>query len=556
MSTTTSTCSRCASGCSIDLQERRGQMVRVLARRNDEVNDEWLCDKGRFGYAYVASPERVTEPLVRKGDGFVAVSWAEAFAEVARQIETARAQQRPTALLTSGNLADEDAYALSRFARTVLGTNDVDHRMRAGTDEEERLLLAIQKSPTATYADIDAAKTIVVAGLDAREESPIVYLRIRKAWRQRGARVVEIGPRRTALTAMSGAQWISCAPGQEAAALDGLGELGENVVVLVGERLAQSPGALARAWNLALNAGGRFGWIPRKGGARGALAAGLHPAMLPGGRSAHWERHRAEVEEIWGAPVPDHAGRDVREILLHGGAYGVLYLAGADPARDFADATLGASAIEAASFVVAQDLFLTQSARRAHVVLPAASPYERGGTITDWEGRAQPLAPVIPAAGVALPDHEIVAALAELLGARWPRTMQQLRAEMRDLAPEERAPEPLPADAPPSKRKGLTLFTYPLLLDAGTMMAGADELRKTGDEPFVELHTADAATLGVEAGELVRVTSPRGELVGIARPSDAIVRGCVFVPTRNAEVNAAHVLDSSDPFATVSLEKA
>ncbi|MCA1830867.1 MAG: NADH-quinone oxidoreductase subunit G, partial [Actinobacteria bacterium] len=516
MTTTPSTCTRCSSGCAIDQQERRGQIARVLAKTNPDVNDEWLCDKGRFGYAYVASAQRVTEPLVRKGNDFVAVSWAEAVAEIAQHIEDARGE--PSAVLTSGDLLDEDAYALSRFARVVLGTNDVDHRMRAGSDEEERILLAVQKSQTATYADIDAARTIVVAGFDPREESPIVYLRIRKAWRKRGARVIEVGPRRTSLR-HAGAEWVSCAPGEEAAALSSLVLDEGPTVVLAGDRLATSSGALTAAWNLALSSGGRFGWVPRKGGARGAIAAGLHPALLPGARSTHWEKHRSEVQQVWGAAPPELAGRETRELLQRAGEYGVLWLAGADPARDFADATLGASALEAARFVVAQDMFLTDSAMRAHVVLPAAAAYERTGTITNWEGRAQQVAPVIPGAGVSLPDHEILAVVAEALDVAWPSTIAQLRTEMRALVPEPREPEQLPEQPAPKRRTGYTLFTFPLLIDAGTMMTGGSALMDTADEPFIEMNVEDAKKLGIGPGELVRVTSPRGQLVAIARPS-------------------------------------
>src|SRR5919106_2810464 len=151
MTTQRSICNLCASGCNTLVQSRRDQIVRVLAADNAEVNEVWMCDKGRFGHAYVQRPERITEPMIRKEGEFVPVSWAEALRVVVEAIHAARRAGQRTAALSGGHLADEDAYALSRFARTVLGTNDVDQRMRAGSSEEDELLARVVRAPGTTY---------------------------------------------------------------------------------------------------------------------------------------------------------------------------------------------------------------------------------------------------------------------------------------------------------------------------------------------------------------------------------------------------------------------
>jgi len=561
MESAESTCNRCASGCRITAHTRRGQLSRILAKDDRAVNDEWMCDKGRFAYRYAQSPERVVEPLVRKAGEFVAVSWAEALQVVADKIAESKTAGKRSAVLGGQQLVDEDSYALSRFARTVLGTNDVDARRSVGGEDEDALLAALPGSLTATNQDIDAAKAILIVGTDLHEESPIVFLRVRKAAR-RGIAVHEIGPRRTT-SKIRGAAWTAVRPGGEAAALAGLarvlqsrgievrGNLGQegavaegaagaladargSVVVLAGERLAAVPGALALAWNIAVALEGRFGWIPRKAGARGAAWAGLHPGLLPGGRDVADAGARTAVAEAWGVDVPVARGRDARAILKDAADLGVLFLAGSDPVADSEDPDLAARALEQAPFIVAQDLFLTESSKRAHVVLPAAAIYERDGTITNWEGRAQPCKAVVPPAGLAQTDREILAQIATAAGVHFPQTLDALRREMHALASPPQPARALPvgqiASAPPD---GSVVAAYRMLLDDGTMMADAHELALSASSARIEMHPDDAGQLG--DGDQVVVTVDGEQLRGTLKVTTAVARGVVFVPTTSGD---------------------
>ena len=562
MTSADSTCNRCSSGCRISVQTRRGELVRVLAKDDREVNDEWLCDKGRFAYTYAQSPQRVVEPLVRKNGDFVAVSWAEALELVAGKVTAAREAGMPSAVIAGQQLLDEDAYALSRFARTVLGTNDVDARRLLGGEDQDGVIQALPKTSTATNQDIDSAKLIVTIGVDLHEESPIVFLRVRKTARK-GTAVHEIGPRRTSGT-IPGSSWLPCRPGGEAALLAGIARALEtrgnagidpftraamasaasgaeiealaaalqsahgSVVVLVGERLAETPGALGLAWNITAAIGAKFGYVPRKAGARGAIWAGLHPAALPGGRSVSSDEDRAAFGEVWGIDPPSARGRDSRGIMRAAAGLGVLFLAGADPVTDFGDAELASRALDDAAFVVSLDLFLTESTRRADVVLPAAAVYERGGTLSNWEGRAQPVRMAVPPAGLAQSDYEILGQIAAEAGVQFPQTLEALRKEMKALSVTPGAARPVPVGSlEPPASTGSLLLTYRPLLDDGTMMAGADALNQTAGAIAIEVNPADAG--GLVTGETAVVRTARGELRAPVVVTDSVARGVVYV---------------------------
>jgi anaerobic selenocysteine-containing dehydrogenase len=205
---------------------------------------------------------------------------------------------------------------------------------------------------------------------------------------------------------------------------------------------------------------------------------------------------------------------------------------------------------------VAHDLFLTESSSRADVVLPAATPYERDGSIPNWEGRAQPVRAAVPPPGLARTDAEILAALATGLGRRFPSTLAALRAEMSSLAVVSEEPRAIqvPHLTPVEPGAGLRLAVLPLLLDGGTMMAGSDALAQTAEPPFVEMSQADAGRLGLAPGSGLRVTSARGSVRAPLRVSRDVAPGSVIVPARQGDVRAAALLDADDPAPAVTVE--
>ncbi|MDX1619505.1 MAG: NADH-quinone oxidoreductase subunit G, partial [Nitriliruptorales bacterium] len=374
-----SVCDHCSAGCNLTIQSRRGEIQRQLARTNMAVNEAWTCDRGRFGFSYLTSDVRVTQPKVREGGELVDVQWATA---LRRTTELLRGEEdgARVAVVTGSRIADEDAYAVSKYARTVLKTDDVDFRSRVSPDGELDAVGALVGRETATYRDVEDAPVIVVVGLDPEEEVPILYLRIRKAWRNNKAKVVHVGPRAASLEGMV-YRSIPTPLGGETGALAAIGrglgiaELAEVAhaagvhgdavegvvsdlraadgapVILVGERAPS--GALAVAGRVADRLGGKLAWVPRRAGARGAFDAGLAPGLLPGGRRLDDERDVGVVSDRWGE-LPSEAGRDLRGILeaAAAGDIDVLHLIGVDLARDCDDPELARKALDKASVIV------------------------------------------------------------------------------------------------------------------------------------------------------------------------------------------------------------
>ncbi|MGH2683268.1 MAG: NADH-quinone oxidoreductase subunit NuoG, partial [Actinomycetota bacterium] len=205
-----SVCPHCACGCSLRVDVRNGRVVRHLARDNYEVNDSWLCDKGRYAYRFV-DRDRLATPLLRD-PGLRPASFPEVFWAIAEA-----AKGGHVAFLGGGRLTDEDAYAMSKLARTAFGTNDLDHRFLGSPDVPVEVEQAAAAGMPVTYRDVEQAQAILIVGLDTREELPILHLRIRKAWRDNGAKVYVIHPRRTLVADI--AEHLIVPPGDEAGLL-------------------------------------------------------------------------------------------------------------------------------------------------------------------------------------------------------------------------------------------------------------------------------------------------------------------------------------------------
>ncbi len=567
LSSADSVCGHCGAGCNVKLDLRRGEIVRVLARENDDVNDAWLCDKGRYAFRHADLTTRITTPLIRDR-GLEPASFGEVLGTIASWSRGNR-----VAFLTGGRLGDEDAYALSKLARTVFGTNDLDHRraLHGGLAEE----MAAASPMGTTNRDVERAKVILLAGLDAEQELPILHLRIRKAAR-RGARVFVIHPRTTRLHDV--AEHELCRPEHQSYVLErihdaaGAGDAFEervagalreargDAVVIAGERLAEHPLAADVALSVAQRFGARFAFATRRANDRGALRAGVHPALLPGGRRIGNPEELAEVEAVWGPLTATDPGRSSRAILQASANREVdlLFLVGVDPLRDFPDAELARRALENARHKVVQGLELGDLEPYADAFLPAAAWAERDGSVTDWEGRSQPIRPVRSPAGVARPDWEIFAGLAVAAGGDLGfETLEELREEASRLLGGRTVSARATAwtgTGRPQLLGDLTMFTYPLLVDEGRLSQGADELKAAlQDEAFAELHPEDAEKRGVVDGDRIRLRTDAGEAEVPVRVTPGVAVGTVFVPFNQPGL-AANTLLSGGFVGPVTVE--
>src|SRR3954471_19096047 len=354
---TPTACEHCSAGCSIRADHRRGKVLRRLAGDDPAVNEEWNCDKGRWGFRYTTAFDRITTPLIRdSGTGeFREASWSEALLAAAEGLTAAKG--RGVGVLTGGRLTVEDAYAYAKFARVALGTNDIDFRARpigAGGEEATFLAASVAGVSDVTYEDVEYAPSAVIVGLEPEEECPILFLRLRKGHNKRKLQVTAVAPFLSRGLEKLGAAFVAAVPGSEAAVLHSdpavaaaLSEPGS--LLIVGERLAEVPGGLSAAAALAARTGARLAWVPRRAGDRGAVDAGCLPTLLPGGRPVGDAAARSELERAWDVSgLPSAAGRDTDAIIAAAadGTLGGLLVAGVDPG-DLADPVAAEAALDA-----------------------------------------------------------------------------------------------------------------------------------------------------------------------------------------------------------------
>jgi NADH-quinone oxidoreductase subunit G len=568
---TPSVCEHCASGCRQRTDHRRGAVTRRLAGNDPEVNEEWNCDKGRWAFTYATQPDRLVMPLVRDSSGvLVPASWPEAISIAAAGLAAARGS---AGVLTGGRLTLEDAYAYSKFARVALATNDIDMRARPHSAEETQFLTDhVAGRGGVSYGSLQRAPAVLLAGFEPEDESPIVYLRLRKAVRAGTLTVYSLAALASpGLDKLSGVL-LTAVPGAEAAALTLLGRGGDppeppagttrapgpepwaaaadalrqpGAVILAGERLAEVPGALSAVARLADETGASLAWIPRRAGERGAIEAGALPTLLPGGRSVTDASASAEVARAWGVGgLPAGPGRDTARILSDtaSGELSALLVAGVDPA-DLPDPAAALAAIEAASFVVSLELRVSAVTDRADVVFPVAAVSEKPGTFVNWEGRPGTFGPALSVPAVRS-DLQILAALADEMdvhlglpdAAAARRELGALgRGSTADSGPSSpRRRVPAPAASPGAGSRGAALpgagqavlATWNSLLDGGRMQDGEPNLAGTARAAVAKMSAATAAEAGTTADGKVTVATERGAVtvpVQIADMADRVV---------------------------------
>ncbi|MFI5986590.1 NADH-quinone oxidoreductase subunit G [Streptomyces sp. NPDC051555] len=537
-----SVCEHCAGGCATRTDHRRGKVLRRLAAEDPEVNEEWVCDKGRFGFRYAQRPDRLTTPLVRGSDGVLApASWPEALAAAAAGLSAARGR---AGVLTGGRLTVEDAYAYAKFARVVLDTNDIDFRARVHSAEETDFLASSVAGrgkdldgDGVTYTSLEAAPAVLLVGIEAEEEAPGVFLRLRKAHLARKQRTFGLAPFATRGLQKAGGTLLAAAPGTEPEWLDALAsgtglEDGAHAaaealrlpgaVIVVGERLAAVPGALTAAVRAATATGAALVWIPRRAGERAAIEAGALASLLPGARPATDPRAREEVAAAWGLDeLPHRYGRDTGQIVeaAAGGELGALLVGGVEVA-DLPDPVRAREALKEA-FVVCLELRPSEVTDLADVVLPVAAVAEKAGAFINWEGRVRPfeaaLKPDQMTRRLAPADARVLHMLAD--AADRPIALADVHAVRRELdrlGPWAGARAGAQGvDTAPLPRPGVgeaVLAGHRLLLDQGLLQQGDEALAGTRHEAGARLSAATAAETGVKNGDVLAVTGPAGSV--------------------------------------------
>jgi NADH-quinone oxidoreductase subunit G len=374
-------CTHCSNGCKTTLGVRNGEIIRANNRDKSGINGEFLCVKGRYGFDFVHHPDRLQSPMKRVGDGFEPVSWAEALETVAKKFNEVKARGGKFGVIGSNHTTNEENFYLRKFAREGLGTSNIDHHR---TGDVATLLDALsgRKDALATVADLYNAKAALVVAADLAQQHPLLSFQIRADKRHHNARVYVVtpGPVREDKYAVKS---VRAAEGAEIQALEELrdslkGEV--NLVVLFGDAIKGDAVRQLVAFGDSLGIPVKYVALLDYSNSRGAVDMGV---------------------------TPDPTGLAYDQIL-QAQDLDVLWVVGANPLKQDAKPPAGA-------FVVVQDLFMTETARQADIVLPAASAYEKSGTVTNVTGEVQRLKAGAKAMGTK-PDLEILGLIGKEMG--------------------------------------------------------------------------------------------------------------------------------------------
>jgi NADH-quinone oxidoreductase subunit G len=580
-------CTLCPAQCNVSFTVRDERVVRVLSRDhegNHEVDDGWLCDKGRFAYQAIHVEDRITRPLVRDGDQLREVSWE-------RAMQTAEGIAKHAGrigALVGGQASNEEGFLLQKLLREGLASHDIDSR--GGEDPLPADLARALAAPElqASVPDIEFAHTVLLLGVDPREDAPILDLRIRKGVRRNGVALAIATARPTALEP-NAALSARYAPGGEADFLDALdrglagdpdptrplGETvkrlvallrdgGEDVVILYSDRIGVAAASILRR-------------IADRLGLRDAPGAGL--LQIPTGANGRGLREAGAVPDAGPgyAALPDGAhGRGAAAIAqaAAGGELTALYLLQTDPVRDLPDRELWNRAMGAAGLVVAHASVLTEGlAAHANVIFPAESHAEKDGTVVHPDGRLQRLRIAIQHPGEVRPGWAVLARLADACGVslevtrsedvyarlvaevpvyegitleqiagrgvRWPTRPAAATVAIATGESSFGGVHPMPA--PPARSNGhLALGTYrPLWASPEVEISPALQYLVAGQR--VELAPADATRLGVHDGEAVIVQQTGTRLHATALVRSDVPAGSAFLADGIA-VDSANLL--------------
>lgn len=639
--TVSTTCPLCGCGCIIDLEVISNKIVRARPSKESTVNHGTICVKGSYGYDFVHSPERLTAPLIKGNDGFQRVSWEQALELVVSKLNQIRESHGSDSLavLGSSKCTNEENYLLQRFARCVLGTNNIDNGSRLYSAASRVGLGWAVGFPgtTTSLDDLEQSDVILVIGADLTSSAPVIGYAVKRAVKYKGAKLILIDPRQTRLASHAHI-WLRPRIGTDLALLNGLAQVivaedlideefvsrktdnfeafskslesctpeyvesvsgvpskdisraarlfasADKASIVYGNGITQHVTGTETVMALA-NLAMLSGNIGRRGGiyalqsdrnGQGACDMGALPDFLPGYQSVGDTQARQKFEDCWGVNLPSGYGLTAIEMIeqINDGKIRSMYIVGENPALSFPNLAHVREALTSLEFLVVQDIFLTETARLATVVLPATSFAEKNGTFTNFEGKVQQVRGAIKPLGESLPDLEIIQRLAEKMGRPLNySTLQEIMDEIEELVPlyrhkgymgsEKRSIEGSEFDTSPLRARrfykgqfpcgfgrfspvehkleeGSTKDGYPLtLLTGSTLFHSGDGSRSSrssrlsefSPRAFVEITESDANQLSIKDGAKVKVSSSIGELVITAKITNMLPEGVLFIPS-------------------------
>lgn len=516
---TESTCTLCPVGCSMIFDSRDGKIMRTRARENRDVNDMWLCDKGWFGYEFVDDENRLQQPLVRKNGQLQSATWEEALTTIIQKLQAAKHSGKAAGF--GGNpLTIEENFLFQKIIREGANSPHVDHRIGSPAFSlEEEGLAPGMSMPIKNCEELAGA---LLLGLDLTEEFPVIWLRLKQAI-NRGAKVSYIGHYKLEIASQLQKSTLH-APGKELEILDQhLAAFAKECptgqgALFVGRQYLHTPfrrAILAKLVQFSTQHPHiQLQVMEGTGNSLGARWAGMHPALAPFGQ-------KPAVQGKSAGEVLDTAAKEGWE---------VLYVAGANPALKY-PSQLWQAARQQTKCLIVQDIFLTETAQQADVVLPTLSYVEKGGTFLNIEGRTQTLLPGKEVAENQYSDAEIFAKIAEKLGI-------DISGEIRmpELAKQSEWIGGLSASSPTLPEVVLAASFVPALFDHGVRMQHNPHVVKLAKEPVARLHPLEATKKGLKDGEEVTVSSKKGSIKAKLKLDKQIADHTIILPLGFPEV--------------------
>ncbi len=518
--TTNSTCTLCPVGCSLVLDSRDGEIMRTRSRENRDVNDIWLCDKGWFGYEFAYHPERLKTPLIKRNGHFEVADWEEAFSLIASKIDAYKPNGKIGAL--GGNtITVEECYLLQKLIREGAGTNHLDHRvgMPVFNQDEE----ALDSGMEISIGECEQLSYAIIFGADLTEEFPIIWLRLKQAI-DRGAQIIFVG-HYAPETAKYFTKTVLHSPGKELETINShqsiiaaLAKEGKKGALFVGNQYLAHPqrqailGELSKlcknTQNLSLNI------LEGRGNSIGAAIAGMRPEYGPFGEKL------------------TNPGLNVVELLQAGAKSGwdFLYVVGANPAKKY-PSQIWNDFRNKLGFMIVQDLFLTETARQADLVLPALCYIEKGGSFINIEGRVQQIQPGKEPQLNTYSDGEIFTFIGNKLGLTMALDQSVYDSLKPGRLPHSR-PERKASSKPiqPIAHTPLAATFAHSLFDHGMRMKHDPQLVQLTKEPRFRIHPSEATNYNLQNGDRIEISANGNAIAGKVKLDDKVAKGTVVLP--------------------------
>ncbi len=579
-------CPFCGCGCTLTLGLREGKILRSRGKEDNGRNEGNLCGRGRFGFDYIYSENRLKTPLIRKEGTLVPVSWEEALDFISYNLKQIIADRGSTSVgaIGSHRCTNEDNYMLRKFISQVIGSENIDFSGAFGYAKVQKALdrsFGLKLHPIDMKAPLNKDAILVIES-DPSITHPVFGFNILQAKRQ-GSSLLVADYRETKLTRHSTSH-LKMRPGTSVPLLNGLMKIIIDQGLFNREIVSKTEGfsafekglsgfrpevvsavtgvpeeALVSAAETFAKASNRLvvltlGVAENTKGSDVVTAASNLLILL--GEETDALQIPAEYANTTGAYKmgigPDRTsvqGKDLFEMLYEPGSLSSLLVMGEDPVSAFPDGSRVMDALKLLDFLVVQDIALTETAKMAHVVLPAASWPEKEGTFTNAEGITQRVSKIVDAPGQALPDWQILRNLALSMGAESSvRTLESISDEIKNAVRDELnvsdkrifIPVSYTAGEKPGADYPFSLVTRDILQHSGTMSTRSKSLDLVVSEGLLEINEEDAKKLGVSDNSHVRITSPKGTVYLKAKVSDAVPPGSVSAPLHfpHGRVNA------------------